>query len=359
MTEFMQRRMTNPVYVGKVMVGGRAPISVQSMTNTKTDDVAGTVAQIMQLGSAGCDIVRLAVPDMSAALAIKEIKSKVQIPLIADIHFDYRLAIAAMENGIDALRINPGNIADATHVAIIVKEAKKRSIPIRIGVNAGSLEKSILEKYGGHPTPAGMVESAMQHIAILEKLDFRDIKVSLKANDVPMTINAYRLMSETVNYPLHLGITEAGTIKSGMIKSAVGIGALLAQGIGDTIRVSLTGDPVEEIKAANEILKSLGLREYGPTLISCPTCGRCNINLAEIAEQVEQKLSQVCKPFKVAVMGCVVNGPGEAKEADVGIAGGKGQGLVFRKGEIVKRVSEDQLVTALFTEIDKLIEEDN
>ncbi|AJQ27357.1 flavodoxin-dependent (E)-4-hydroxy-3-methylbut-2-enyl-diphosphate synthase [Pelosinus fermentans] len=359
MTEFMQRRMTNPVYVGKVMVGGTAPISVQSMTNTKTDDVADTVAQIMQLGSAGCDIVRLAVPDMSAALAIKEIKSKVQIPLIADIHFDYRLAIAAMENGVDALRINPGNIAEANHVAIIVKEAKKRSIPIRIGVNAGSLEKSILEKYGGHPTPAGMVESAMQHIAILEKLEFRDIKVSLKANDVPMTINAYRLMSETVNYPLHLGITEAGTIKSGMIKSAVGIGALLAQGIGDTIRVSLTGDPVEEIKAANEILKSLGLREYGPTLISCPTCGRCNINLAEIAEQVEQKLSQVRKPFKVAVMGCVVNGPGEAKEADVGIAGGKGQGLVFRKGEIVKRVSEDQLVTALFTEIDKLIEEDN
>ncbi len=359
MTEFMQRRMTDPVYVGKVMVGGRAPISVQSMTNTKTDDVAGTVAQIMQLGSAGCDIVRLAVPDMSAATAIKEIKSKVQIPLIADIHFDYRLAIAAMENGIDALRINPGNIADANHVAIIVKEAKRRGIPIRIGVNAGSLEKSILEKYGGHPTPAGMVESAMQHIAILEKLDFHNIKVSLKANDVPMTINAYRLMSETVNYPLHLGVTEAGTIKSGMIKSAVGIGALLAQGIGDTIRVSLTGDPVEEIKAANEILKSLGLREYGPTLISCPTCGRCNINLAEIAEQVEQKLSQVRKPFKVAVMGCVVNGPGEAKEADVGIAGGKGQGLVFRKGEIVKRVSEEQLVAALFTEIDKLIEGDD
>ncbi|SFL72781.1 flavodoxin-dependent (E)-4-hydroxy-3-methylbut-2-enyl-diphosphate synthase [Pelosinus propionicus] len=359
MTEFIQRKMTNPVSVGKVMVGGKAPISVQSMTNTKTDDVAGTVAQIMQLGSAGCDIVRLAVPDMSAALAIKEIKSKVQIPLIADIHFDYRLAIAAMENGIDALRINPGNIAEATHVSIIVKEAKKRSIPIRIGVNAGSLEKSILEKYGGHPTPAGMVESALQHIAILEELDFRDIKISLKANNVPMTIKAYQLMSEAVDYPLHLGITEAGTIKSGMIKSAVGIGALLAQGIGDTIRVSLTGDPVEEVKAANEILKSLGLREYGPTLISCPTCGRCNINLAEIAEQVEQKLSKVHKPFKVAVMGCVVNGPGEAKEADIGIAGGKGQGLVFRKGEIVKRVSEDQLVTALFTEIDKLIEEDN
>lgn len=359
MSEFIQRKKTCPIHVGNVMVGGTAPITVQSMTNTKTDHVANTVAQIEQLSAVGCDIVRLAVPDMSAALAIKEIKSKVRIPLIADIHFDYRLAIAAIENGIDALRINPGNIADVSQVAMIVTEAKKRSIPIRIGVNAGSLEKSILEKHGGHPTPAGMVESALQHIAILEKLDFRDIKVSLKANDVPMTIKAYQLMSETVDYPLHLGITEAGTIKSGIIKSSVGIGALLAQGIGDTIRVSLTGDPVEEVKAANEILKSLGLREYGPTLISCPTCGRCNINLAEIAEQVEQKLSNVRKPFKVAVMGCIVNGPGEAKEADIGIAGGKGQGLVFRKGEIIKKVSEDQLVTALFTEIDKLIEEEN
>lgn len=359
MSEFIQRKKTFPIHVGNVMVGGTAPITVQSMTNTKTDHVANTVAQIEQLSAVGCDIVRLAVPDMSAALAIKEIKSKVRVPLIADIHFDYRLAIAAIENGIDALRINPGNIADVSQVAMIVTEAKKRSIPIRIGVNAGSLEKSILEKHGGHPTPAGMVESALQHIAILEKLDFRDIKVSLKANDVPMTIKAYQLMSETVNYPLHLGITEAGTIKSGIIKSSVGIGALLAQGIGDTIRVSLTGDPVEEVKAANEILKSLGLREYGPTLISCPTCGRCNINLAEIAEQVEQKLSNVRKPFKVAVMGCIVNGPGEAKEADIGIAGGKGQGLVFRKGEIIKKVSEDQLVTALFTEIDKLIEEEN
>lgn len=359
MSEFIQRKKTCPIHVGNIMVGGTAPITVQSMTNTKTDHVVNTVTQIEQLSAVGCDIVRLAVPDMSAALAIKEIKSKVRVPLIADIHFDYRLAIAAIENGIDALRINPGNIADVSHVAMIVKEAKKRSIPIRIGVNAGSLEKSILDKYGGHPTPAGMVESALQHIAILEKLDFRDIKISLKANDVPMTIKAYQLMSETVSYPLHLGITEAGTIKSGIIKSAVGIGALLAQGIGDTIRVSLTGDPVEEVKAANEILKSLGLREYGPTLISCPTCGRCNINLAEIAEQVEQKLSNVRKPFKVAVMGCVVNGPGEAKEADIGIAGGKGQGLVFRKGEIIKKVSEEQLVTALFTEIDKLIEEEN
>jgi (E)-4-hydroxy-3-methylbut-2-enyl-diphosphate synthase len=358
MSEFMQRRRTCPIHVGNVIVGGKAPISVQSMTNTKTHHVAATVAQIEGLSAAGCDIVRLAIPDMAAALAIKEIKPKVKVPLIADIHFDYRLAIAAIENGIDALRINPGNIGEVSHVAMIVKEAKKRSIPIRIGVNAGSLEKNILEKYGGHPTPAGMVESALQHIAILENLDFRNIKISLKANDVPTTIKAYQLMSETVDYPLHLGITEAGTIKSGIIKSAVGIGALLAQGIGDTIRVSLTGDPVEEVKAANEILKALGLREYGPTLISCPTCGRCNINLAEIAEQVEDKLKDVHKPFKVAVMGCVVNGPGEAKEADIGIAGGKGQGLVFRKGEIIKRVSADQLVAALFDEIDKLIEEE-
>lgn len=358
MSEFIQRRKTCSIHVGNIIVGGKAPISVQSMTNTKTHHVAATVAQIEQLSAVGCDIVRLAIPDMSAALAIKEIKSKVKIPLIADIHFDYRLAIAAIENGIDALRINPGNIGEVSHVAMIVKEAKKLRIPIRIGVNAGSLEKNILEKYGGHPTPACMVESALQHIAILENLDFRNIKISLKANDVPTTIKAYQLMSETVDYPLHLGITEAGTIKSGIIKSAVGIGALLAQGIGDTIRVSLTGDPVEEVKAANEILKALGLREYGPTLISCPTCGRCNINLAEIAEQVEDKLKNVHKPFKVAVMGCVVNGPGEAKEADIGIAGGKGQGLVFRKGEIIKKVSADQLVTALFDEIDKLIEEE-
>ncbi len=354
----MQRRKTCPIHVGNVTVGGKAPISVQSMTNTKTHHVAATVAQIERLSAVGCDIVRLAIPDMSAALAIKEIKSKVKVPLIADIHFDYRLAIAAIENGIDALRINPGNIGEVSHVAMIVKEAKKLHIPIRIGVNAGSLEKNILEKYGGHPTPAGMVESALQHIAILENLDFRNIKISLKANDVPTTIKAYQLMSETVDYPLHLGITEAGTIKSGIIKSAVGIGALLAQGIGDTIRVSLTGDPVEEVKAANKILKALGLREYGPTLISCPTCGRCNINLAEIAEQVEDKLKNVHKPFKVAVMGCVVNGPGEAKEADIGIAGGKGQGLVFRKGEIIKKVSADQLVAALFDEIDKLIKEE-
>lgn len=354
----MKRRKTSSLQVGTVRLGGEFPVAVQSMTNTKTDNVEATVAQIKELTLAGCDIVRVAVPDMAAARAIEQIKEHVTIPIIADIHFDYRLAIAAMESGVDGLRINPGNIGDPEQVAMIVAEAKKRHVPIRIGVNAGSLEKSILEKYGGHPTPAGMVESALQHIAILEKLGFYDIKISLKANDVPMTINAYQLMSEAVKYPLHLGITEAGTIKSGIIKSAVGIGALLAQGIGDTIRVSLTGDPVEEVRAANEILKSLGLKEYGPTLVSCPTCGRCNIDLAVIAEEVEKKLSTIQKPFKVAVMGCIVNGPGEAREADIGIAGGKGQGIVFRKGEIIQKVREDELISVLFAEIDKLVEEE-
>jgi len=358
MSGMMERRKTSSVCVGHVMVGATAPISVQSMTNTKTDNVEATVAQIRQLQAAGCDIVRVAVPDMPAALAIKAIKAEVEVALIADIHFDYRLALSAMESGVDGLRINPGNMGNVEHVALIVEEAKKRKIPIRIGVNAGSLEKGIVEKYGGHPTPAAMVESALQHIAILENLGFYDIKISLKANDVPMTIKAYQLMSEKVNYPLHLGITEAGTIKSGIVKSAVGIGALLAQGIGDTIRISLTGDPVEEVKVANEILKSLGLREYGPTLVSCPTCGRCNIDLAAIAEQVDQRLSTVKKPLKVAVMGCIVNGPGEAREADIGIAGGKGQGIVFRKGKVIQTVSEQELLPVLFAELDKLLEEE-
>jgi len=358
MGEIMERRKTSSVRIGTVGIGDEFPISVQSMTNTKTDNIEATVAQIKDLALVGCDIVRVAVPDMAAARAIEQIKAQVELPIIADIHFDYRLAIVAMESGADGLRINPGNIGDPEQVGVIVKEAKKRQIPIRIGVNAGSLEKGILEKYGGHPTPAGMVESALQHIAILEKLEFYDIKISLKANDVPMTIKAYQLMSKAVSYPLHLGITEAGTIKSGIIKSAVGIGALLAQGIGDTIRVSLTGDPVEEVRAANEILKSLGLKEYGPTLVSCPTCGRCNIELAVIAEQVEKKLSTINRPLKVAVMGCIVNGPGEAREADIGIAGGKGQGLVFRKGEIIHKVKEDELLSVLFAEIDKLIEEE-
>ncbi len=353
----MDRKKTRTIQIGNRGIGSDAPISVQSMTNTKTDNVEATVKQIQALAAAGCDIVRLAIPDMAAAQAVDRIKQLVTVPLIADIHFDYRLALSCLERGIDGLRLNPGNIGQEEHVKKVVKEAQKKRIPIRIGVNAGSLDKTLLAKHGGHPTPAAMVESALQHIAILENLDFNDIKISLKANDVPTTIAAYRLMSDTKDYPLHLGITEAGTVNSGVIKSAVGIGALLAQGIGDTIRVSLTGDPVEEVKVANEILKSLGLREYGPTLISCPTCGRCNIDLISLAHQVEDRLKGVKKPIKVAVMGCVVNGPGEAKEADIGIAGGMGQGILFRKGEILRKVPEEELVAALFVELDKLIVE--
>lgn len=350
----IKRKMTRQISIGDVKIGGGAPISVQSMTNTKTTDTNATVAQIKALVDAGCDIVRVAVPDMSAAENIYNIKSQVDVPLVADIHFDYRLALKAIEQGIDALRINPGNIGDEERVKAVVEAAKIRNIPIRIGVNAGSLDKKLLAKYG-KVTAEALVESALEHIRILEKLNFYDIKISLKAHDVPLTLDAYRLMSETVDYPLHLGITEAGTVNTGIIKSAVGIGALLAEGIGDTFRISLTGDPVNEVKVANEILKALGLKEYGPTLISCPTCGRCNIDLPSIAEKVEQRLSGITKPIKVAVMGCVVNGPGEARDADIGIAGGKGEGLVFRKGEVINKVPEDKLVNALFEELDKLI----
>ena len=320
----IKRKMTRQISIGDVKIGGGAPISVQSMTNTKTTDTNATVAQIKALVDAGCDIVRVAVPDMSAAENIYNIKSQVDVPLVADIHFDYRLALKAIEQGIDALRINPGNIGDEERVKAVVEAAKIRNIPIRIGVNAGSLDKKLLAKYG-KVTAEALVESALEHIRILEKLNFYDIKISLKAHDVPLTLDAYRLMSETVDYPLHLGITEAGTVNTGIIKSAVGIGALLAEGIGDTFRISLTGDPVNEVKVANEILKALGLKEYGPTLISCPTCGRCNIDLPSIAEKVEQRLSGITKPIKVAVMGCVVNGPGEARDADIGIAGGKSE----------------------------------
>lgn len=356
----MLRRHSRQIRIGGVKIGGNAPITVQSMTNTKTHDVQATACQIERLVQAGCDIVRVAVPDMEAALAIDKIKMLVgNIPLVADIHFDYRLALTAIERGIDGLRLNPGNIGNPDHVAAIVKSAKNRDIPIRIGVNAGSLDKGLLAMHGGHPTAEAMVESALNHIKILEQMDFSDIKISLKAHDVPLTIKAYQLMAKTVDYPLHLGITEAGTVNSGVIKSAVGIGALLAQGIGDTIRISLTGDPVEEVKVANEILKSLGLKNYGPTLISCPTCGRCNIDLATIAGQVEKRLAGLKEPLKVAVMGCVVNGPGEAREADIGIAGGKGEGLVFRKGEILKKVPEADLVKELFIELDNIIKEDH
>lgn len=354
----MQRRKTKQIQLGSVKIGGGAPITVQSMTNTKTNDVEATVRQIEQLVNAGCDIVRMAIPDMEAASAIEKIKLAVAVPLVADIHFDYRLALAAIERGIDGLRLNPGNIGNPDHVAAVVKAAKKYNIPIRIGVNAGSLDQRLLAKYGGHPVAEAMVESALNHIKILENLDFYNIKISLKAHDVPLTIKAYQAMSQAVDYPLHLGITEAGTKQTGAIKSAVGIGALLSQGIGDTVRISLTGDPVEEVKVANEILKSLNLKSCGPTLISCPTCGRCNIDLAFIAEQVERRLTDIDKPIKVAVMGCVVNGPGEAREADIGIAGGKGEGLLFRKGKIIKKVPEYELVGTLFTELEKIMKED-
>ena len=351
-----ERKNTRQIHIGNVAIGGGAPISVQSMTNTKTTDTESTVAQINALQAAGCDIVRLAVPDMDAALNLGNIIKKVNVPLVADIHFDYRLALEAINQGISALRLNPGNIGGEANVKAVVAEAKLHNIPIRIGVNAGSLDKRLLAKYGG-VTAEALVESAMEHVRILEAQDFYDMKISLKAHDVPLTLAAYQLMSETVDYPLHLGITEAGTARTGMIKSAVGIGALLAQGIGDTFRISLTGDPVVEVKVANEILKSLGMREYGPTLISCPTCGRTSIDLAGIADEVDKRLQGITKPISVAVMGCVVNGPGEAKGADVGIAGGNGEGLVFRKGEIIRKVKETELVEELFKEIDNILQE--
>ena len=353
-----ERRNTRRLMIGSVPVGAGAPITVQSMTNTKTQAVAETVEQIGRLTAAGCDLVRLAVPDMEAAKALAQIKRQVHVPLIADIHFDYRLALAALESGVDALRINPGNIGEAKYVRMVVDGAKERQVPIRIGVNAGSLDKRILAKFDGQVTAAGMVESALEHIRLLEELDFYDIKISLKAHDVPLTLAAYRLMSQTVNYPLHLGVTEAGTIRSGVIKSAVGIGALLAEGIGDTFRISLTGDPVREVEVGNEILKSLGLKEYGPTLISCPTCGRCNIDLEQLAQTVEEHLKQIKQPLKVAVMGCAVNGPGEAREADIGLAGGKGEGLIFRKGVIVRKVAEAELMKAFLEELEQLLKEE-
>lgn len=337
-------------------MGGRAPVSIQSMTNTDTRDVAATTAQIRALQQAGCEIVRVAVPDAQAAQALGAIKQGISLPLIADIHFDYRLALTAMEQGVDGLRINPGNIGERKNVEVVVRMARQRNIPIRIGVNAGSLEKYLLDKYG-KPTPEAMVESALGHVRILEELDFYNIKISLKSHDVISTIRAYQLMSEAVDYPLHVGITEAGTIRSGTIKSAVGVGALLAQGIGDTIRVSLTGDPVEEVRVAAEILKALGLRG-GATLISCPTCGRCEIDLATLANAVDKRINNVDRPIKVAVMGCIVNGPGEAREADIGLAGGKGEGLIFRKGKIVRKVAEAEMWTAFCYELEKLLEEE-
>lgn len=349
----MKRTETKTIQIGNLKMGGDNPVVIQSMCNTDTRDIAATVAQIHALEQAGCELVRVAVPDMQAAEAVGEIRKQIHIPLVADIHFDYRLALKVMELGIDKVRINPGNIGEESRIQQVVEMAKQKNIPIRIGVNSGSLEKDLVEKYGG-VTPQGLVESALRHVKILEKYDFHNIVVSIKASDVPFSIEAYHILAEHIPYPIHVGITEAGTLYSGTIKSAVGIGAILAMGIGDTLRVSLTGDPVEEIKAAKEILKSLGLRKFGIEMISCPTCGRTQIDLISIANEVEKRCAAYQKDIKVAVMGCVVNGPGEAKEADIGIAGGNGVGILFKKGELIRKVDENQLVKALMEEIEKM-----
>lgn len=345
--------MSRQIHVGPVAVGGGAPVSIQSMTNTPTHDVEATLAQIRALAAAGCDIVRVAVPDLAAARAIGALKAGSPVPLVADIHFDYRLALEAAEQGIDKIRINPGNIGSPERVRVVADACKERGIPIRIGVNGGSLEKELLAKYGG-PTPQALVDSALGHARLLEQFDFHDICISMKCSNVPATMRAYQLMAEQYDYPLHLGVTEAGTPELGILKSAAGIGGLLALGIGDTFRVTLTADPVEEIAAARQILKAVGLRREGPELIACPTCGRTRIDLIPMARQVEQLLKGVDKPITVAVMGCVVNGPGEASHADVGIAGGAGEGVLFKRGQIVGRVAEDQLVPELMKLIDTL-----
>ncbi len=346
----MHRRSTRQINLGGVLVGGGAPVSVQSMTNTDTRDVQATVNQISQLALAGCEIIRVAVPDNTAAEALSLIKAQSPLPVIADIHFDYKLALQAIANGVDGLRLNPGNIGGVKKVREVAAAARERGIPIRIGVNAGSLARDVLVKHGGI-TARGLVESALQHVQLLEELNFSAIKISLKSFDLPLLIEAYRLMAKKVDYPFHLGVTEAGLPWSGSIRSAVGIGSLLSQGIGDTLRVSLTGDPLEEVRVGYEILKSLNLRERGPVIVSCPTCGRTEIEVSKIAAEVEKKVSHLKAPLRIAVMGCVVNGPGEAREADIGITGGKGVGLLFRKGKVVRKVAEHDLVTELLREV--------
>lgn len=350
---FMKRRKSREVKVGNVYVGGGAPITVQSMTTTPTKNVEDTLKQIGELYDAGCDIIRCAVLDMEDAEKLGEITKKSPIPVVADIHFDYKLALKAIENGVSALRINPGNIGSVDRIKILKEACVEKQIPIRIGVNSGSLEKDILEKYG-MPTAEGLVESALRHVKILEDLDFHDIVISIKSSNVQMMIDCYRIIAEKCDYPLHLGVTEAGTIQRGTIKSSIGIGTLLAEGIGDTIRVSLTTDPVHEIKVGTEILSALGLKKKGVEFVSCPTCGRTQINLIKIAEEVEKRLENYKKDIKVAVMGCVVNGPGEARESDIGIAGGIGEGIIFKKGKIIKKVKEEELIDALMEEIEKL-----
>lgn len=348
----MYRDNTKVIKIGNKIIGGGNPILIQSMTNTKTDDVEATVKQIKGLSAAGCDIIRCAVPDMNAALALKEIKSAIDIPLVADIHFDYRLAIAAIENGADKIRINPGNIGNEDRVRVVIEAAKAHNIPIRVGVNSGSLEKNILEKYG-KVTAEGIVESALDKVEMVEKLGYDNMVISIKSSDVMMCVAAHKLIAEKTNYPLHVGITEAGTLYSGNIKSAMGLSMILSEGIGDTIRVSLTGDPINEIKTAKLILRTLGLREDGISVVSCPTCGRTQIDLIGLANKVENMVEEYDNlNIKVAVMGCVVNGPGEAREADIGVAGGIGEGLLIKKGEVVKKVPEDKLLDTLREELD-------
>ena len=351
------RKETKKIKIGNIAIGGGSPISVQSMTKTDTSDVDATVTQIRELENAGCDIIRVAVPDDQAAEAFRKIQERISIPIVADIHFDYKLALKAVENGANKLRINPGNIGEKKRIREVVLAAKERSIPIRIGVNAGSLEKDLLEKYGG-PAPEALVESAIRHIVYFEELGFSDIVLSLKASDVPTTVQAYRLVSERVDYPLHIGITEAGPPGIGSVRSAVGLGILLAEGIGDTLRVSLTGPSGEEVAAGYEILKSLHLREHGPFLISCPICGRCEVDLLPVVGDIEQRLRIIKTPVTVAVMGCVVNGPGEARHADVGLAAGKGSGVLFRGGEIVRKVKETEFVDVLMEEVEAFIRDD-
>jgi (E)-4-hydroxy-3-methylbut-2-enyl-diphosphate synthase len=349
----MERVNTRKIKIGNIYVGGDAPVSVQSMTNTDTRNISATVAQILKLEEAGCDIIRCAVPDMEASEALKEITRQIHIPLVADIHFDYNLALSSIKNGVSALRINPGNIGSIERVKLVAEAAKEKGVPIRIGVNSGSLERELLQSYG-KVCPEALVESALRHVDILEKLNFNDIVISIKSSNVIQMIESYRLISQKTDYPLHIGVTESGTIWRGTIKSSVGIGTLLCEGIGDTIRVSLTGDPVEEIKVGKEILKSVGYLQEGVEFISCPTCGRTQIDLISIAKEVEERLGTLNKRIKIAVMGCAVNGPGEAREADIGIAGGNGEGLIFKKGEIVKKVKEQDLVEELIKEIENL-----
>ena len=346
----MFRDETKKVMIGNVCIGGGSPVAIQSMTNTKTEDVEATVTQILALEKAGCEIIRCAVPTMEAALALKEIKKQIHIPLVADIHFDYRLAIAAIENGADKIRINPGNIGSADRVKAVVDKAKEYNVPIRVGVNSGSLEKNLVEKYGG-VTAEGIVESALDKVRMIEEMGYDNLVVSIKSSDVMMCVKAHEVLAPQCKYPLHVGITESGTLLSGNIKSSIGLGLILGQGIGDTIRVSLTGDPVEEIKSAKLILKTLGLRKGGIEVVSCPTCGRTKIDLIGLANKVETMVAEFPLDIKVAVMGCVVNGPGEAKEADIGIAGGIGEGLLIKKGEIVKKVKEEELLETLRQEL--------